>query len=76
MNSSSTIILHQVQLLQAGAEQTRYWRTSPIRPAHFMDSTGTSESARIKGDELSTVADASPAKVRKPYTITKQRERW
>lgn len=53
-------------LQQIGKEQVGYWMAFPKGACSFM---GVVDTSKATGDETS-------AKVRKPYTISKQRERW
>ncbi|MCO5557787.1 hypothetical protein L7F22_011358 [Adiantum nelumboides] len=54
---------------QVGAEKANYWMAFPL-------SSDTGSSPKPKGGDGMGSSDGAPVKVRKPYTITKQRERW
>lgn len=71
MSSSPTMALQQV-----GPDQVNYWMTFPTRAASFLEVLDSPDVVRNKGAEISPSGDEVTAKVRKPYTITKQRERW
>ncbi|KAI5077685.1 hypothetical protein GOP47_0007509 [Adiantum capillus-veneris] len=60
-------------LRPVGAEEANYWMAFPMSSSTLMDSVSSLK--QKGGDTLASTKDA-PVKVRKPYTITKQRERW
>lgn len=61
---------------EEGGENLADWQQGiPSNIVHYSE-TSKSQSPHFQNDEISSSGDELMTKVRKPYTITKQRERW
>eukprot|EP01018_Ginkgo_biloba_P014343 Gb_06934 [translate_table: standard] len=65
--------LSSISLAQDALKHSKYWRSFVIGRSYLME---TNSVDRVKGGETLVSVNEPPSKVRKPYTITKQRERW
>eukprot|EP01018_Ginkgo_biloba_P034504 Gb_28874 [translate_table: standard] len=64
-------------LQDGGAENLACWKGIQSSGVHCSESSKSpSPPTRFQSDEISSSGDELTTKVRKPYTITKQRERW
>ncbi|KAH9324292.1 hypothetical protein KI387_004470, partial [Taxus chinensis] len=62
---------------EEGGEGLTGWQGNQSSGVHHSEtSKSLSPSTRFQSDEISSSGDELTTKVRKPYTITKQRERW
>uniref|UniRef100_A0A0C9S8A2 TSA: Wollemia nobilis Ref_Wollemi_Transcript_11910_4056 transcribed RNA sequence n=1 Tax=Wollemia nobilis TaxID=56998 RepID=A0A0C9S8A2_9CONI len=62
---------------EEGFEGPAAWQGNQSNGVHYSEtSKSQSPSGRFQNDEVSSSGDELTTKVRKPYTITKQRERW